>query len=251
MYKLGKTPARPNSVKFKFRKYSDPTALPTPPLRFGQFWRVNIPWGVLGNDDFGDCVWAGAAHETMIWAAGGGKSIAPFTDKNVLSDYSAATGFDPKRIDETDVGTDMQEAASYRKNTGIVDSRGRRHKIDSYVALTPGDIDELMLACYLFGPVGVGINFPGIADKQFDKAVPWDATPSRVIGGHYIPVVGRNSKGNILCITWGRLHAMTPDFIRKYNDESIAYLSFDWLTRELVTRDGFDLDTLRKDLKSL
>jgi hypothetical protein len=24
-------------------------------------------WGMLGNDHYGDCVWAGAAHETMLW----------------------------------------------------------------------------------------------------------------------------------------------------------------------------------------
>ena len=250
-YKLGKLPARPDAVKLKLRKYIDETALPTPPLRFGHYWRVDPPWGVLGNHDYGDCVWAGAAHEEMVWHATGAKPLAAFNDKNVLSDYSAVTGFDPKHAEETDNGTDMQQAASYRRRTGIVDSRGRRHKIDSYVALKAGDVDELMLATYLFGAVGFGFSFPESAFKQFDRQVPWDVVPSRVSGGHYVSVVGRNSKGNILLVTWGRLHAMSPDFVRKYNDESICYLSLDSLNSALVSREGFDVETLRSDLGAL
>src|SRR5207342_1380181 len=131
----------------------------------------------------------------------------------VLSDYSAAAGFDPSDPINTDNGTDMQEAASYRRKTGVVDADGNRHLIDAYAAIEPGDVDTLMLSTYLFGAAGVGIRFPISAMQQFDAGQPWDVvTGSRIDGGHYIPVVGRNSAGHLLCVTWGRLHAMTVQF---------------------------------------
>ena len=108
---------------------------------------------MFANDRYGDCVWAGAAHETMLWTEA--MQTAAFNDKNVLSDYSAVTGFDPASPKATDNGTDMQEAASYRRKTGVLDAKGKRHKVLAYLALRPGDIDQLALAMYLFSAVGI------------------------------------------------------------------------------------------------
>jgi hypothetical protein len=248
--KLGKLPARPDAIHFKFGMYFDRASLPTPPRRFGHY-RLITDWGVLGNDDYSDCVWAGGAHETMMWHAEAGSTVE-FTDQNVLSDYSADTGFistDPN----TDQGSDMQEAASYRRKTGIVDAVGNRHKIDSYIAIAPADADELALATYLFGAVGVGLEFPRSAMNQFNAGQPWDVTPSpsQADGGHYIPCVGRNSAGNFLVVTWGRLHAMTPDFYEKFCDEAVAYVSTDALNNNLLSPEGYNLDLLRQDLSLL
>ena len=245
--KLGKLPARPDAVKFKLEKYIDTTSLPTPPIRFGH--HVLTP-GMYGNDKYGDCVFAGGANIVRTWHSASGKSPAPFTEKSVLSDYSALTGFDPRNPDETDNGTDMSEMASYWRKTGLWDGR-TRHKIDAYVALRPGDFNQLMLACYLFEAVGVGVMFPDAAFDQFDAQKPWSVVPSQVGGGHYIGTVIRNSKGRGCCYTWGRLQAYDPDWYVKYNDESLAYLSFDALNTKMLTAEGFDLDTLRRDLKAL
>lgn len=247
--KFGKKPARENAVTFRFARYFDKSALPTPPLRFGRFNRVK-EWGVLGNNDYGDCVWAGAAHEHMLWHTANKRPIN-FTEHNVLSDYSAATGFDPKDPN-TDGGSDMQEAASYRRKTGIVDKDGKRHTIDAYVAINAGDYDTLMLATYLFGATGIGIQFPSSAEDQFKYQQPWDMkSGAKLEGGHYIPIVGRNSAGHILCVTWGRLHAMTRAFFEAYCDEAIAYLSTDWLDNELISPEGYDLVALKRDLSAI
>ena len=169
-HKLGKLPARRDAISFKLSRYLDRTAVPSPPLRFGHYWQVNTAWGELGNIRWGDCVWAGAAHETMIWHAASGKEPARFTDKCVLGDYAAQTGF--AYTDATDNGTDMQEAASYRRRVGIADARPtpQRHKIHSYAALRIGNVDDLMQATYLFGVVGVGIQYPASADVDTTAA---------------------------------------------------------------------------------
>ena len=59
-FKLGKKPARPGAVKFKLANYLVKLKLPTPPQVFGHEGLIGANWGMLGNDHYGDCVWAGA-----------------------------------------------------------------------------------------------------------------------------------------------------------------------------------------------
>lgn len=251
-YKLGKKPARPNAVTFKMAKYINARKLPRPPLEFGHDNLVR-DWGMLANDDYGDCVLAGAAHETMLFALAGQRGEVRFTDQAVLADYSAITGFRPEDPD-SDQGTDMQMAASYRRHTGIVDANGIRHKIAAYIALERGDFEQLCLATWLFGAVGVGLQLPDYAVDQFDQHRPWTAEHrGEIDGGHYVPVVAR--RGLIMCVTWGRLQGMTRNFYETYNDESIAYVSEETLIRrtgpDYRTDEGFDLDTLMDDLSAV
>lgn len=250
MLALGKKPARKGAVSFAFETYFNAKEFPTPPVVFGKTSLVT-EWGVLANDTKSDCVFAGAAHETMLWnAESGAKPGLSFSDECVLSDYSAVTGYDPNNPD-SDQGTDMQQAAAYRQKIGIMDAGGARHRIDSYVAIKPGNVEQLALATYLFGAVGVGIQFPSNAFDQFDNAEPWRVVSgSELNGGHYVPCVGRNSHGNFLVVTWGRLHGVTPGFLARYMDEGISYLSAEML-KDNLSRRGFDYETLKTDLHKL
>ncbi len=248
--KLGKLPARPNAVKFGFSTFFDVTHLPVPPASFGHGALVE-KWYGLGNDKWGCCVFAGAAHEHMMWSMEGGESRARFTIADVLSDYGAVTGFDPNNP-TTDQGTDMQVAASYRRLTGIRDATGARHKIDAYVSITTGSPTQLAVATYFAGAVGVGLQFPYSAMEQFDHEKPWDVVPgARVSGGHYVPCVGKLDNGNFLVVSWGRIQQMTPAFYQKYNDESVAYLSLEILSKSGLSPEGFNATLLRQYLKGV
>lgn len=246
--KLGKLPARPEAVKFKLSQFVDTNALPKPPKSFGHEAFVDHDgWGVLGNDNAGDCVFAGAAHETMLWCKEAGVDTA-FDDKAVLSDYSAVTGYVPGD-DATDQGTDMQVAASYRRKTGIADATGKRHTIAAYLAITPGDIKQLYAAMYLFGAVGIGIRFPGSAMDQFNRRKPWSIVKgARVTGGHYVPLVAK--RGSLTCVTWGQTQKMTVPFYKEFCDEALAYVSLEALT-DGRSPEGFDAEALTKALNGL
>lgn len=248
-YRLGKKPARINSVHLKLSAYLDTAAiLPKIPAAFGH--ENLVPeFGMLGNNSFGDCVFAGAAHETMLWSREAGNNTA-FTTASVLSDYAALTGFD-ENDPATDQGTDMQQAASYRRRIGIADATGRRHRVGAYVALTPGDPDQLAAAAYIFGSVGVGLRFPDYAMDEFDAGQPWalhHGTP-KIEGGHYIPVCGRGVNGNFHTITWGKPQEMTEGFYRRFCDEAIVYFSPEFLTAG-VSPEGFDRAQLLTDLQA-
>lgn len=243
--KLGKLPARKDSVKLKLANYT--SNLPTPPTKSGHY-ALEKDWGMLGNDQYGDCVFAGAGHETLLWNAESGKNVQ-ITTANALSDYSAVTGFNPNDPN-SDQGTDMQVAASYRKKTGVVDASGKRHQIAAYLALTPGNVTQLKQAIYLFSAVGIGIQFPNYAMDEFNAGQTWHVkTGGTIDGGHYIPAVGYD-RTYIYIVTWGKLQRMTWGFFKKYCDEAIAYISAEFLTGD-KSPEGFNLAQLQSDLAQL
>jgi hypothetical protein len=88
----------------------------------------------------GDCVFAGAGHETILWNALAGITV-PITGKENISDYSAVTGY-VIGDDSTDQGTDVRTALLYRQKTGILDSNGKRHKIGPFLALDWKKLDS-------------------------------------------------------------------------------------------------------------
>jgi hypothetical protein len=258
--KLGKKPAREDAVAFKLVSFlkGGMASLPTAPAVFGHYDLIGQA-GMLGNDQYGDCVFAGGDHETMLWTAIGGSKVT-FTDSAALSDYSAVTGFNPNDPN-SDQGTDMEEAAKYRRKTGLVDGRGRRHTIDAYLEL-PGVsargannpatlLPAIASSAYVFGAIGIGIEFPESAMQQFNAGQPWSIVKgSPIQGGHYVPLVGRRANGNYVVITWGELQEVTPAFLTEYVDEAIAYVSIEQL-KNGKNLEGFDLSTLQADLAAL
>lgn len=246
-YKLGKTPAR-HAIKLLFSDYLDESKFPAIPNSFGHEGFTNtFDWGMLANDQVGDCVIAGGMHETMLWSRVGGNPIASFNDDVALQMYSEITGYNADNTN-SDQGTDMAAAAAFRKKTGLIDTNGVRHKIDYYLALTPGNLKQYLIALYLFEAVGIGIQFPESAEQQFAEGKPWTVESSNIIGGHYVPLVSQRTYINL--VTWGKLFQMTNPFFERYNDEGIVYLSSEMLINK-KSAEGFDYDNLMADLSNL
>jgi hypothetical protein len=248
-FRFGKKPARPGAVRWRLTSYTNTAALLPLPARFGHDGNIGPDaWGMLANDRYGDCVFAGAAHETMLLVGETGGTVT-FTDANVLADYAAVTGFDPAKPD-TDQGADMQEAAAYRRKTGIVDAQGDRHKIAAYLALEPGNLQHLFLASYLFGAVGIGLQLPASALLQTEQGLAWDVVADTTIaGGHYVPLVGRQVDG-LHVVSWGAIQRMTEAFLTQYCDEAVAYVSQECLLDQ-KSPEGFAYDDLISDLAAL
>lgn len=214
-------------------------------------------WGMLGNDKWGDCVFAGSAHEvellTNLASPGAiiGNLVTPFDEKSVLSDYAAVTGFE--YTEETDRGTNVHDALDYRVKTGIVDANGKRHKIAAYVALEPGNLEHLRHALFIFEAVGIGFQVPRSAEEQFGRSQVWQVVPgeSEIVGGHYVPLVGVPAVGNLACVTWAKRQVMTDAFFTKYCDEAYAYITEDELNRKSQTNwGGYNWAALKEDLAS-
>jgi hypothetical protein len=243
---LGKTAARPDAVKLTLGNYA--AALPTPPAAFGWDYLVKpATWGMLGNDELGDCVIAGGLHETLLWRASARQTTALSTAA-AIKNYELITGYNPSDP-STDQGTDMEAAAKYRRKTGLLDADGHRHKIGAYVACDPS---QLASALWIFGAIGLGIEFPAFAMDDFNAGKVWDVqrANTKIEGGHYVPLIGRSADGNYRGVTWGGVVEITPKFVAKYADEILVYLSTESLT-DGVNLDGFKLAALQDDLKQV
>lgn len=253
MYRLGKAPARPH-YGLKLRDYITPSALPTPPENFGHEGLVP-DWKMLGNDQVGDCAIAGPFHAEMLWCAMGKKPVRVDTDCT-LKEYSAITGYDPAAYDPylqtnpTDGGSNVQDVAEYWRTKGLRDADGRVHKIDCYLSLEPGNLEQLYHAMYLFNAVGIGIECPEEYQEAFAKGQVWDVLPDpHVVGGHYILGVGRRA-AHINVVTWGKTQLMTAEGYQQFNDETFVYLSEEMLIGKRDI-DGFNLDQLIADMADL
>lgn len=208
---------------------------------------------MLGNDDWGDCAWAGPAHETMLLTKEGGRACE-FTTAGVLSDYSAGTGFDPNAgppgDNPTDQGSNTREVLGYRRSTGIVDAAGQRHKIGSYVRLDIGNLTHLFQALYLFQVVGIGFQVPDSTLPLFHAGKPWDVVPGAQLTGegHYVCCVGK--RANLEVVTWGCAPADDGRLLREVLRRGVD-VHLDRGSTEGQESGGFNLEELKKDLASL
>lgn len=264
LFKLGKQPASPPRVSF--RDYITPDLLP--PLPSGDFGHYPLvsDWGMLSNgpdpgnpptapNGVGCCTISGPYHGLQLFNKMADVTL-PINDNVVLTAYAAITGYDPNQYNPvtdsnpTDRGSNVQDVAEYWRTTGLADAAGRVHKIDAYVALEPGNPEELFHAIHLFDAVGIGVNFPREWMNAFNAGIPWDAVPHpHVEGGHLITGVGVKS-GMIPVVTWGKIQLLTVAGYEQFNDESLAYLCEDKLVKGKDI-DGFDLAQLKADLQDI
>ncbi len=241
-YCYGAILAQPDAIQLKVSEFADVDKLPTPPKVFGH--GLNLVFGMLGNNAVGDCVIAGAMHEEMAWGSEIG-IVPPFNAQAAIDEYSAITGYTRGNI-LTDRGTDMGVAARYRRKTGLKDVNGTRHQISAYLQIDHRNLDHVLTAAYCLGATGVGVAITMSDEHQFSQGIPW--TPvlfSPMKGMHYVPILGRNSHGNYLLVTWGRLHAATPEWMHNRIGQALVYLSEVPFGKSGKTPDGFNLADLQ------
>jgi hypothetical protein len=234
------------SEQLQFRDYFKISNLPTPPKTFG-FWSA-IPessWGMLGNDRYGNCVVARSMHAVKYRNAIQGR-VVNFSPLDALDDYYAVN-------DTTaDNGTDPLTMEKYLQTTGVRDTTNTRHQIDGSVVLQTGNVAELMLALWLFDGCSICVDLPSSAPNQFAAGQPWSVVSGDTdLGGHDIMGMAPNSPGNIVCVTWGGLQAMTPEWFAKYNNLLIADFSLEALDAKGLSSRGYNKDALVADMAQL
>lgn len=218
--------------------------LKSAPIGFGHYKYLEPhSWGMLGNDRYGDCVVAGGDHEIMMLNNMSDK-IVRFSLKAVLSDYSALSGFDPV-TGANDNGVNMRAAMNYRRRIGYIDGEGKRHLIGGYCTLEAGNFAQHLQALRIFDCVAIGFQVPESCIEQFNRGKPWTyVNDYNILGGHYIPVVGRPTAESLDSITWACVQRMSKSFFYHYNDESYGYFTEESL-KNGKTPEGFDLAGLR------
>lgn len=245
-YKTGMSSFDIGKIHLKFRSYLNRAALPAVPKPFGHVLANTPPggWHMYGNDRYGDCTVAGIAHGLLVWNWVTKKHIPLFSESSIINQYLGLTG-------GADTGLDPVAVASWWKSTGLVDSSGSIHKCRSYTAVTTPEL--AVEAAFLFGFSGCAVWLPSSAMDQFDNNQVWDDTSDdpNPNEGHYIPLVGQNSAGNYMFVTWGRIQAATPDWVDKYFVGGVAYTSEDYMLKSGLSPDGFNFTQLDDDMAEL
>ena len=245
--KLGKNPKKSDPRTLKMAKYYKAEAMPEIPADFSFIDLDKIAdWLMLGNDQYGDCVIAMILHMIMSWAADNGVAVT-FSTADALNLYAAITGFNPV-TGEGDNGTNELDALKYMQSTGF-----NGHKIGAFIEVDLGNIQEVMLAIYLFGGIACGVALPLSAQGETNWDYPPDDSNTRDSspgswGGHGIPGLAYSPQG-IVVITWE--NALTVDwaFFSQYFDEAYAIISPDFINGTKPSPTGFDMATLTADLQ--
>jgi len=248
--KMGKSVARHDPRTLLLASYVTPS-LPTPPASFDISAKVTA-WGMMDNDQIGDCTCAAAGHLIMEWTANAGKKAATPTDKQIVAAYSAITGYNPV-TGANDNGANELDVLNYWRQTGIAG-----HKIDAYMALEPSNHNHIMDSVYIFEGCYIGVQLPISAQAQTQNHQPWSVPPGGPSGdgkpgswgGHAVPVVAYDARG-VTVVTWGALQVMTWTFWEAYCDEAYSLLSKDYLNGKKQAPQGFSMNELQEDLADL
>jgi len=221
VFKLGKAAAKKDERNLRFATLLRATA-PTLPNDYDfDTTHPGIPTPMFGNDNYGDCVIAGRAHQTLRFEDIEQGSVLMITDKQVLKEYRRETG-------GPDTGLVVLDSLKEWRKKGWKVGR-HTYKIRAFAELDFENHEEVRQAIFADIGIGLGVQLPNSAKMQIQTGQPWDVTTGSGSakgswGGHYVFVPGYTRIGPV-CVTWGRKQPMTWAWLDKYCDE--AYTIFD------------------------
>jgi hypothetical protein len=196
-------------------------------------------WGMLGNDEWGDCTCAGDGHIVCQQTALGDNSEIRPTDSQAVTVYEQS-GFDPNAgppgENPTDNGWTVQAALDYLRTKGWP---GSDWKIAAYGSVDVSNHNAVRQAAYEFGCLSIGFDVPESAMEQFNAGQPWTPVAgSPIEGGHCVIVVGYD-RDWVYIITWGTVWKMSWSFWDTYVSEAHAVIAKDWQSKSGLSLTAF------------
>lgn len=174
-------------------------------------------WGMLGNDQYGDCTLAAVVHQRMANQAEDHDpaEVWPTADQVVTTYLTLTHGKDTGLVEADVLHTWHTVGLWGDRNLG-------------YAPVDHRDLEELQAVCASFGAVYTGIVVPQPAEQQFGAGEAWDLTGTaadrQMLGGHAVPLVGYDTD-HAWFVTWGRLQPATWRWVGAYLEEAWAVIS--------------------------
>jgi hypothetical protein len=240
-YRLGRKAAKFDKRTLRLARYLAPNLKPPHSIA----WQGKVQdWGMMKNDELGDCTCAAAGHCIMNWTANAGVLVRP-SDESILTAYKAVGGYVPGDP-STDNGAIELDVLKYWQKVGVAG-----HKIGAYVSINPKNIQHMKVATWLFGAVYTGVMLTQ-ADMDAIQSgnTTWNYTKGSSIGGHAIPAFGYNSKG-FQYVTWGAVQTGTYEWTYNQMEEAYAIISTDWFNNQGNAPSGFNVKQLMLDLGAI
>lgn len=212
-------------------------ALPAPPPS------VAVPafptWGMLGNDQYGDCGVAGLEHGFECDATVAGESETFPSDTEAVQYYLTYTG-------GQDSGVVLSDYLAYVRQNGYYG-----HTVTAYAPVGVHDVPTLQSAVNLYGFVYCGITVTQAMQQAFGAHEPWttELLNSPIAGGHCVPICGYDDQF-LYIITWGGVQAITYSAWHRISTEAWGIITGEFVSRNGDGR-GVDLEDLTNDLNLL
>lgn len=240
MIKLGRKAIKTDSRTLKLSRYLEAGLPPAPPSR--DWTKGRTDWGMMKNDELGDCTIAGIGHAVQVWSLNSvGLEITP-TDDTVLSYYEKWDGYVQGDLSTDQGGIELDVLTGWKRDT-----------FDGHALLAFADPDvknlaEIRQAINMFGGVYIGMEVPNFIMAD-EPPANWDivADDGGIDGGHAVFCCGYD-ENTISFISWGKVYRMTNAYWAKYVDESHALLSPLWINSKTGAPSGFNLTQLQADL---
>ena len=245
-YKLGRKPNDPSKPRVRLAAHL--TGAAPPP---SAHWTDVPSWGMLANDEWGDCTCAGDGHLAELLTFYGQGTETPVSDTQALAAYSAISGFNPHAgppgSNPTDRGATVQAALGYLRTTGIAGV-----KLAAFAEIQPGNMTAIKTACAELGGLSAGVNLPANAQQQFEAGQPWtaEADDGGIEGGHCIILAGYDPD-YLYFVTWGKVQRATYGWWEKYGEEIWACVSTDWISAKGADPEGVNLASLGAEFAEL
>ena len=228
IYRLGKHAPTLKKKTLKIGDFLNLSVLPTPPAAFDWSMIEGKPliYGMDGNENFGDCVFASACHHIGTWSGNTGEEQIA-TEDDALGAYGRFTGF--SRSDPlSDNGASMVLTATQWRTQPIFN-----HTIAAFASVDLKRLDLVAAAAYLFGGLWIGWQLP----LAWQGADVWDLPPGGTVGNGAIGSWGGHAthgpafSPRLLGIkTWQKNVPATIPAFTTYADEAYALISKDiWL----------------------
>ncbi len=204
-----------------------------------------IPTPMFGNDQYGDCVMAGRAHQTLRFEKAEKNKLIAISDNDVLHEYFNETG-------GTDSGLVVLDSLKEWRSTGWIAAK-KRYQIKAFAQINQAKRVEVKRAVFMDIGVGLGFTLPDAALTQFYAGKPWavvsgNAGQPNPKNGHYVYVPGYTTIGPV-CVTWGRKQQMSWAFLAKYCDEAYAIIDAIDTTKKKRGMDTAKLDAFLAALR--
>jgi hypothetical protein len=250
-FRGGRLPAQPGRPHLKLGAYLDHDRLPAAPASAD--WVSKVPasaWGILGNQEWGDCTCAGVAHKRIGDVYANRDEILPVTTTETLALYSAITGFNPNAgpsgDNPTDQGASCQSVLEFWHANGFLGE-----KIVAFAKVDLSNLAEVKQAIAIFGQLYCGLQVPQSAENQTNAGESWTVVPgSPNLGGHCMTIGAYDANGPS-GITWGQLQEMTWEFFTAQFDECWVLVTPDFIAANGTDVQGLSLYQLGADWSAL
>lgn len=218
-FRLGKAPAKRDVRNLQLRALLK-KAVRLPTEYDFDLAHTAVPTPVFGNNDWGCCVIAGRAHQTLRFELVEQKKLIRITEKEVVDEYLEQTGGE-------DAGLITLDSLRLWRKQGWTAAK-KPYFIRAFSEVDRKRQKEVKTAIFMNLGVGIGLRLPTSAERELAAGKPWTATTgpgsrANSWGGHYVYVSGYSRLGPT-CVTWGRKQQMSWAFFSAYCDEAYAII---------------------------